>query len=138
MNSILTQVGITSHGSAGGCGQKGVPGFYTSVGHELCFINYSSECLSSNSNDYFDHRAKCKDWEAILDQELDEMIEQKKKEQLANPDDIIPGIILKKKESSKKFLEELLERCSRKKQLLVSLQKKHKYFCRSHTNSLLL
>ena len=134
MKSFLTQVGITSDCGPGGCGQKGVPSFYTSVGQELCFINFASACLTGNNQhkDYFDYSGKCRqDWEESLRKELDEAIEQAKKEQEANPDNILLGIVLKKKEGSKKAFEELLDHCGRKKQqLLVSYQNLQKNIAR--------
>ena len=68
-----------------------------------------------SNKEYFDYSGKCKDWPKNLKKDLDRLIEQKQKEQDANPDNILLGFVLRKKEASKKALEELLGLCDRKK-----------------------
>ncbi len=44
--SVYVQVGITAWGI--GCGKDGVPGAYTDILHEMCFIKWTTQCYYGN------------------------------------------------------------------------------------------
>ena len=71
---ILT--GVSSWGI--GCGEEGVPGVYTSIKSNLCFIDWATKCKHGRKyNNFYNYREDCKNW---FDELIDNMRRRKQGE----------------------------------------------------------
>ena len=90
---------------------KDRPGIYTSVGYELCFINYATDCLtgSRGHHDYYDYSDTCSDWVENERKTLDDSIAFYDAEVKRDPTDLRWAAILKKKKKLQESLEIFVE-----------------------------
>jgi hypothetical protein len=56
-----------------------LPGVYTSIGYELCFINFATECLTSQTYSSYVNYPQCKSWNSEERKRIDERVRESQK-----------------------------------------------------------